>query len=239
MAETRPAEPVAEAPRHSLLGYLDLRSHWPTLVIGLVIGCLGLGIGAYVTTEGARHTGELALDVMISRHRDFVLSDIGLAFQVGFGPMIAPLVLLVTCAVVWVKDHLAALVTALLTIPGWFSVEVGKFLFHRARPPAGVVHALVNEQAPDSFPSGHTAFVAALVIALFVVAHGHRRTQGWVAAIGIPLVLLVAATRLEVGAHYLGDVVAAPMFALGTILVLVAIGGPVATFLRQKLPQGA
>lgn len=239
MVETHPAEPVAEVPRHSLLGYVDLRNHWPTLLSGLLVGGLGLAIGAFVTTEGARHTGELALDVTLAHHRDVVLNALGLVIQVGFGPLIAPLVLAAVCVVVWLGDHLAALVTALLTIPGWFSVEVGKFVFQRARPPAAAVHALVVEHAPDSFPSGHTAFVAALVAALFVAAQGHRRLRTVVAALGIPLVLVVAGSRLEVGAHYLGDVVAAPMFAVGTIMVLVALGGPAATSLRRRLPQGS
>jgi undecaprenyl-diphosphatase len=207
------------------------------LVIGIVSGGLGLAIGAYVTNEGARHTGELALDVAASHHRGGIANAIGLAIQAVFAPVGAVIVLAVTCALAWVKDHLAALIIAVLTVWGWFSVQIGKFWFERPRPPTGTVHALVRERAPDSFPSGHTAFVAALVIAVFVAAHGHRRGQAWIAGIGTPLVLLVAATRLEVGAHYLGDVVAAPLFALGAILVLVGIGGPYLQHLRRKFSR--
>ncbi|HET7303829.1 MAG TPA: hypothetical protein VFJ12_04660 [Segeticoccus sp.] len=47
----------------------------------------------------------------------------------------------------------------------------------------------------------------------------------------------LAGSRLEVGAHHLGDVVASPLFALGTILVLLAIAGPARTVVHLMLPH--
>lgn len=208
------------------------------LLTGLVAGLIGLLIGAVVTAEGARRTGELSLDVTLSEHRDTLLRDVGLAVQTGFGPLVAPLILLVVCGVVWWRvDLTTAAVVALLAIPGWFSVEVGKVLYHRARPPAGVVHSLVHETQHDSFPSGHVAFTAALVLAVAVALHEYPVARRWVLGGGGLLVVVVAASRLVVGAHYLGDVVAAPFFAVGTILVLVAVGAAVPVLLATRLTR--
>lgn len=213
-----------------------LQAHPGLLLTGLLIGSAGLLVGAVVTGEGARHTGELSLDVWISQHRDSAVTGLGAVVQTAFGPMVAPLILLAVCAALWWRrERVTAAVVALLTIPGWFSVEAGKLLFHRARPPAAVVHALVHETAPDSFPSGHVAFAAALVAALAVALHQCHPARGWVYALGVPLVALVAACRIAVGAHYLGDVLASPLFATGTILVLASLGSQVPALLAPRL----
>lgn len=178
----------------------------------------------------------MRLDIWLSEHRDGALRGIGDFVQVVFGPAIAPLILIVVCAIIWWRrDRVGAVLVALLAIPGWFSVEVGKIVFSRARPPAGIVHALVHETKPDSFPSGHVAFAAALIAALAVVFHNQPRVRTWVYAIGVPLVVIVAACRLIVGAHFLGDVVAAPFFAVGTILVLTVLGARLPAVLESRL----
>lgn len=121
-----------------------------------------------------------------------------------------------------------------LTIIGWLSVEMGKVLVHRMRPPAATVHALVVETKPDSYPSGHTAFAAALVFAVaatMLLAHHPTRTV-WL--VGIPFIVIVAASRLYLGAHYLSDVIASAVFAGGTVLIAVAIAGPWLLRLRNR-----
>ncbi|RNI24819.1 phosphatase PAP2 family protein [Flexivirga caeni] len=211
-------------------------AHPVMLLAGLAIGLLGLVVGAIVTGVGARDSGELSLDIWLSRHRDGLLVAVGKVVQVGFGPMVAPQILVVVCAALWWRrDRVAAVIVALLAIPGWFSVEAGKILFHRARPPAGTVHALVHETQPDSFPSGHVAFAAALVAALAVAFHHRRHVSTWIYRVGVPVVVVVAACRLIVGAHYLADVLASPLFATGTILVLVALGSHLPAALSKRL----
>ena len=124
-----------------------------------------------------------------------------------------------------------------LTIAGWLSVEIGKALVHRARPPMTTVHALVVETKPDSYPSGHTAFAAALVfavVATLVLLRRPTRTVWWV---GVPFVVVVAASRLYLGAHYLTDVIASVIFAGGTVLIVLAVLGPWLVRLRDRDPQ--
>ncbi len=189
------------------------------LVVGVIVGFT-------VTSIGAQSTGELSLDVTIADHRDGVLTWLARFVNVGFGPLVAPALLLVSCAIVWQRSRFAALSVAGLTIIGWLSVEAGKVLVHRMRPPAATVQALVVESKPDSYPCGHTAFAAALVFAIaatMLLAQHSTRTV-WLVA--MPFIVIVAASRLYLGAHYLSDVIASPVFAAGTVLIAVAIAGP-------------
>lgn len=195
------------------------------LALAVLLYIVGTGIGVWAVSTGARHTGEFALDRTIAADRGTVLADIGRVINVAFGPVVGPIWLLLLCLVLWrALGRVVALQTGLLTLAGWFSIEVFKLLFHRHRPPTSAVHALVVETQQDSFPSGHTAFTAALVVALAVALVGHRTLRRVVLLVGIPLIVVVAASRLVVGAHYLADVVAAPIFASATIAAAVGLG---------------
>lgn len=206
----------------------------PLVVTGVLLLVVGIVVGFTVTSIGAQSTGELRLDVTIAGHRDAVLTWLARFVNVGFGPLVAPVLLLVSCAIAWRRSRFAAVGVAGLTIIGWLSVEMGKVLVHRMRPPAATVHALVVETKLDSYPSGHTAFAAALVFAVaatMLLAHHPTRTV-WL--VGIPFIVIVAASRLYLGAHYLSDVIASAVFAGGTVLIAVAIACPWLLRLRNR-----
>jgi undecaprenyl-diphosphatase len=114
----------------------------------------------------------------------------------------------------------AALVAAL---PAALFSRAGKALAERPRPAAVLDPALLHIQGPvlaahNSFPSGHsiTIFLAATVIVLGSVpaaadqGAGPARAGGacgWPGALGLAaLAMLVAASRLMVGAHWPSDV---------------------------------
>lgn len=193
------------------------------LITAFVLWAIGIAIGVYVTTRGARSTGELSFDKTLAADRGSIVVDISKVINVVLGPTVGPLLLVVLCLILWrTLGRREALWTFVLTIVGWLSIEFFKILFHRNRPPTGVVHALVVETQPDSFPSGHTAFTTSLVVGVFLGVIAHERLRRWVLIVGIPLVIVVAASRLVLGAHYLGDVSAAPFLACGTIFAVVA-----------------
>ena len=123
-------------------------------LVGIAVLAVALALGLTVTKVGATRTGSSALDESIAQHRDAVLTAVALVINVGFGTLVAPLLLLVTCGTLWFRNRFAALAIGVLTIIGWFSVEVGKVLVHRPRPPAAAVHALVSETAPTAIPAG-------------------------------------------------------------------------------------
>ena len=205
------------------------------VVVGIALLFVGLAVGLAVTAVGASRTGELGLDVLISGHRDRLLTAAAQFVDVGLGTRIAPVLLLVGCGLVWTRDRLAAVTIGVLTVVGWLSVEVGKVLVHRPRPPASAVHALVDETAADSYPSGHTAFAAATVFAVVaaLVLTARSTRVAWV--VGLPVVAVVALSRLYLGAHYLSDVVASVVFAGASVLVVTALAAPALPWLRTRL----
>lgn len=195
------------------------------LVLGIVLYLIGTGIGIWAVSTGARHTGEFALDRTIAADRGTVAVDLSKVINVLFGPAVGPIWLLLLCIVLWrTLGKVVALRAGLIALVGWFSVEVWKMVFHRHRPPTAAVHALVVETKPDSFPSGHAAFTTAVVVALAVALVGHPKLRRAVLLVGIPLIVVVAASRLVLGAHYLADVTAAPILVCGTIAGIFGLG---------------
>lgn len=96
--------------------------------------------------------------------------------------------------------------------------EIVKVLVREVRP-CDTLHVTATVLPCDpptdySFPSNHSAIAAALAVALLLA---HRRL-GWVA---VPFALLMALSRVYVGAHYPHDVVAG--LAVGA-LVALAVG---------------
>lgn len=121
---------------------------------------------------------------------------------------------------------------------GWAGVAtlialgVGQIIGHlvnRARPYAVLphVHVLVAKSSDVSFPSDHALTVGAIAIGLWLV----DRTLGWVA---IALALLMAFTRVYVGAHYPTDVVAGLLIAG---LIAAAGARPGSRLLKEILIQ--
>lgn len=210
--------------RHRAPGFRPALRPIP-LCVGVVLYLAGTAVGVWAVSTGARNTGEFALDRTVAADRGPVMVDVSRAVNVLLGPVIAPIWLVLLCIVLWrTLGRGVALRTGLLTMVGWLSIEVWKLIFHRHRPPTAAVHALVTETKPDSFPSGHTAFTTALVVGLAVALAGHRALRRVVLAVGIPLIVLVAGSRLVLGAHYLADVIAAVVLACGTIAGMVGLG---------------
>jgi len=205
----------------------DPGSHRIALVLaGIIVLVAGLTLGFVVTAIGATRTGELDIDVAIAHHRSGALTTLAMLINVACGTLVAPLVLLAACGILWTRSRSAALALGGLTIVGWLSVEIGKAVVHRPRPPAAAVHALVAETAADSYPSGHTAFAAATVFAVVaaLVLTGRRTRLAWL--IGLPVVAAVGVSRLYLGVHYLTDVVASVLFAGASVLLAAVVARP-------------
>ncbi|NYJ74335.1 phosphatase PAP2 family protein [Allobranchiibius huperziae] len=215
------------------------------LAWGASMVALGLLIGVWVTSTGARHTGEYALDADLSRHRNVAGVALARLVDVVGSPLVGPFLLLALAAVLWwLIDRGTAAWFLGLAIVGWFSVTVCKVAFHRHRPPTAAIHALVVEHGADSFPSGHTALAAGIVIGAAVAVRGNRAVRSWVLLVGIPLIALVGLTRLLLGAHYLGDVVGSPLIAGGAVLLTAGLLRPVEDRVRgrfdgARLPRGS
>jgi len=99
---------------------------------------------------------------------------------------------------------------------GALAVQLIGSAVDRARPTAVLsgTHLLLEKTTDFSFPSDHGTATAAMAVALIMAGPFlRRRWYGWV---GLGLAVLMAVTRVYVGAHYPTDVLAG--LALGSVI---------------------
>jgi len=92
------------------------------------------------------------------------------------------------------------------------AVQVLKGVFGRVRPEDMLV---ISDHG--SFPSGHTANAATLVVVAVVLF-----PRLWVALVGVAWVLLMAFSRTQVHAHWLTDTVGGALVGAGVALLVAA-----------------
>ncbi len=113
-------------------------------------------------------------------------------------------------------------ILALLAAGGGLLInQVLNHVWQRERPfyaHPGTVHLLVSKSTDASFPSDHAVASMAIAVAVFLM---HRR----IGLVVLAVALLVCYSRVYVGAHYPGDVLAG--MAIGTALTLI-LWGPLA-----------
>lgn len=134
----------------------------------------------------------------------------------------------------WLVRHDARhwMLTLLAAVPGGMLLNVAmKHTFERARPH---FDEPILTLTTYSFPSGHT--VAATLLYGVLACYFTRRARSWQAraAIGLAacaMILLVAGSRLYLGAHYLSDVLAG--MAEGCAWLAICVTG-VATLRRRQ-----
>ncbi|WP_344097731.1 phosphatase PAP2 family protein, partial [Streptomyces stramineus] len=113
-----------------------------------------------------------------------------------------------------------AAATFLVVAVGWNSTQIAKAIVARPRPPRE--YMLDPEIGSNSFPSGHTAFTVSVVIAAYFLLREtrHRRT---VLICGTFAVLLVAFSRMYVGAHYPTDTLGSVLIAISAITFMTGL----------------
>lgn len=226
---TSPSRPAALV-RH--LPPWDPGSAVAALVAGLGLVAAGIGLGLFVTHVGAEGTGELALDTTLGEGRNSLLVVLSHLIDAGFNGAFGGLWLLGLSLVLWLRRREAGVAFAVVAATAWLPTGLAKLAFARMHPPMSTVQALTVESEPTSFPSGHTAFAVAVVAGLLVVAWLAGRPTRWIWVAGVPFVVFVGFSRLYLGAHFFGDVLAAPLFSVGGVLLLL---GTLA-LLRRPLP---
>ena len=179
-----------------------------TAIIGIVI----------VFTVGLliRHSHfDLAVVQYLNDHHHGTIGSITNAVYKFFGPLYAILgVVVVTGIIVAVSRSLRVSSTFAATIAAtWLSMAAVKLIVHRLRPDPSLLSFPFNPAQIDaSYPSGHTAFITALVVTLFLGVAINRR---WlVAFIGGLFIVLVGLSVIVDGIHFPSDVIASVIWGI-------------------------
>ncbi|TYL37561.1 PAP2 family protein [Natronococcus pandeyae] len=126
--------------------------------------------------------------------------------------------LLVVALVYWfgspTKQRTRGLVLAIALVA--LAVSAGlKGSIDAARPEVAFTHATYS---PYSFPSGHALGSAAVYSA--VAVYGRLGTRGLRYAVAGAIIVLVALSRIVIGAHFLGDALAGVVLGLGIVTAI-------------------
>jgi undecaprenyl-diphosphatase len=121
---------------------------------------------------------------------------------------------------------------------GWYLLLSHVIL--RPRPTTAQVLQVTEHPAASSFPSGHTIFIATIVVVL-IVCLGYRFVRGrWRAALWIVGGAVIAANaiaRMYTGAHWPSDVLAALLIATAWLCIWISIGPVYARIVRTSDTQ--
>jgi undecaprenyl-diphosphatase len=160
----------------------------------------------------------------IADHRTADLNDFWRAVTELGGEQVVWVVALACAAAAWPRCRPLAIAILLLAVTRSLIVISLKEVVARDRPPAALA---ITHPGGFSFPSGHPFAVAAswgfipLVIALYV----RQRWMWWTSVFAVwTMVVVIAASRVYLGAHYTTDVIAtlllAVVFVVGSELVI-------------------
>jgi membrane-associated phospholipid phosphatase len=161
----------------------------------------------------------------LARRRNGDLNDVTAVTSELGGTLTITILAVVTVAfAAWVWRRWREPMLVAVAVAG----EVGIFLVvtllvDRERPP---VRQLDEAPPTSSFPSGHTAAAIALYGALAVLASERARSalvRRLVVAAAVVIPLLVAASRMYRGMHFLSDVLGGVL--LGTVWLLAVVRG--------------
>lgn len=116
----------------------------------------------------------------------------------------------------WEKSRTAGARLAVATLVGLAAIPMAKATFALPRPPVGL-HAIAADGY--GFPSGHATGAATLAVAAVLLTPRERSRMQWGVAGGY--VAVIALTRVGLGVHYAGDVLAGA--GLGAVCAVVTV----------------
>ncbi len=163
-------------------------------------------------------TSDFDFDVvyLLNGHHRGAVGSLSNAVYKFFGPVPAIVGTVVfTGIIIAITRNLRVASTFAVTIAAtWLSLAVVKLTVHRPRPDAALLPFPFNPAQVDaSYPSGHAAFVTALVVTIVLgLAAGRSR---WLARIIGGLLILGVGTALVVdGVHFPSDVIASIVWGI-------------------------
>jgi undecaprenyl-diphosphatase len=204
-AETRAVRPVN--------GILRPSRH-PVFVV--VIAVLGALLVTAVGFALRSHAIDLALAQALNTLHTGVVGTVTTLVYRGLEPVSAIAITIVTTGLIWLstRQYRVAVAFAGMVAITWIPSDIVKILVSRPRPEAALLtHPFVPAQVDASYPSGHTVFITAFVIALLFVLRGTRWMPVGV-VLGVIAVLGVATAVTIDAVHYPTDTVASIVWAV-------------------------
>ncbi|MFP3466903.1 phosphatase PAP2 family protein [Leifsonia sp. SIMBA_070] len=218
------------------LAVLPQPRHWLMVSLLGVIAILLLGFSVKLVPGVLR--AELALDEALTDHQVSVLNVVAVAVSTVFSPPGIIVVLMVSFLFLLVvrRSPVNAFAFTGLAAFGWLCSEIFKLTVDEPRPSAGLLdHPLLAESGYNSFPSGHTTYVAAYAIACYLLA---RRTRFAipVAVLGMAAIAGMGVVRLYVSAHYLTDILGSVLVACTAAVFFSGVWNRLGVPLLYRLP---
>jgi undecaprenyl-diphosphatase len=209
--------------KHLISGIPPLRLPWRTwwlLPVSAILFVLTLSMGVLAKRYGSPGP-DLNVDISLIPDRNPALTTLATIINDALSPAGNVVILALSCLILMfggLRRPLTALAFGSTVAVGWLSSEIGKITVARLRPPGSVTHALILETGSDSFPSGHTAFAAALVWGAVLVLARTPTQRAVTAVVGGIFAIMVAVSRLYLGVHYPTDVAGSLLISTAGIL---------------------
>lgn len=188
----------------------------PLIVVAVVAVLIVCFFGAIVVPTAGLSSWDTAVSHSFNLLHTGAIGVLSTTLYFVFEPPFAVGTTVILCAVLFLATRnvrLAVSFGAVIAIT-WVPTVVVKVLVHRPRPnPLSLAHPFTVQ--PDaSYPSGHMAFVTALVVTLILLAGG-RRSQWLVALLGSLLIVVLGTALLIDGVHFPTDVMASIVWSAG------------------------
>jgi membrane-associated phospholipid phosphatase len=192
-----------------------------------------------VLSHDAVGRGDADISRWLAGHRNRDLNEVtGVTTQIGGTLTITVLAVLAVAVAAFVWRRWREPMLVAVAVAGEVAIFVTvTLLVDRQRPP---VRHLDPAPPTSSFPSGHTAAAVALWGALAVLASERARSalvRGLFVALAVAVPLVVAASRMYRGMHYLTDVLGGLL--LGWLWLLACVRGIRLGVAHRALRHGA
>ncbi|CAH0231297.1 Putative undecaprenyl-diphosphatase YbjG [Microbacterium oxydans] len=176
----------------------------PTLFLATV------GTGFVLAGSSSMTAVETSAVVAVNSVHSPALDAIALSINVVFGPSFAVLIAAIGIGAAGAisRSWIAALKMATLVVVPWGLADLVKIIVQRPRPDMSVLaHPVLVEPSTFSYPSGHTAFAAALGTGVLMMLAGRRYRRTSVTLV-VVVAIVTAWSRVYLGAHFPSDVLA-------------------------------
>ncbi|AZS35746.1 hypothetical protein CVS47_00343 [Microbacterium lemovicicum] len=175
--------------------------------------------------------------VAVNATHGWPLDALASGVNVLFGPVAAGViaVMVVIGAALLARSRKTGMRVAVMIGVPWALADVIKAIVHRARPDAGLLtHPIVVDPTTFSYPSGHTAFAAALMTTMALLVAGAART--WVTVGGAIIVVITGWSRIYLGVHFPTDMLASLLLVPIAVVAFHEITGEFSMFTAVNNP---